>query len=533
MFIRRQTLAACLLSATLLGSFQASAETVIRRGTGASPGTLDPHKSELLAESIVLYDLLEGLLTPDGKGGFRPAMATGWTISPDAKTYTFTLRRDAKWSDGTPVTADDFVYSWRRLVKPETASPYAYYLWTVENGEAITKGQEKDLAKLGVSAPDPHTFVVRLVKPAGYFLSMLQHTATFPVHRASVEKHGDQFTQPGNYVTNGAYVMTENVPQSHMKLVKSKTYYEADQVKIDTVMAYPIDNLDTEFKKFRAGELDVTYTLPTTQVRWARDNLKEAFREHQTFSTFYLSFNHRNEPWKSNPKLREALSLAVDREAIAEKVLNGERAAYSFTPPGTGGYDQPGMPSWVKLSQAERDARAKQLMAEAGYGPGGKPLPPVEIVYFTSENARKVMIATAAMWKQKLGVETLLNNQEFRVVSDIGNEKAYKDLLFFSWIGDYPDANSFLTLLRSDVSLQNFPDYRNPAFDAMLEQANTLVDPAARVAKLKEAETMMMADTPVVPIFHNLRRRLVNPKVQGWVPNALDFYPTRFLEMKG
>ena len=530
MFLRR-TLAAGLLAATMLAS-AADAETVIRRGTGAAPGTLDPHKSELLAESIVLYDLLEGLVAPDGKGGFRPAMAESWTVSPDGRTYTFKLRRDTKWSDGSPVTAEDFVFSWRRVVKPETASPYAYFLWTVENGEAISKGQEKDLAKMGVSAPDPHTFVVRLVKPAGYFLSMLQHTATFPVSKASVEKHGDNFTQPGNYLSNGAYVLTENVPQSHMKMVRNKAYYEADQVKIDTVMAYPIDNLDTEMKKFRAGELDVTYTLPTTQVKWARENMKDSFREHMTFSTFYMSFNMRNEPWKSNPKLREALSLAVDREAIAEKVLSGERAAYSLTPPGIAGYE-PGKAAWSTLAQAERDARAKQLLAEAGYGPGGKPLPPVEVIYFSSENARKVMIATAAMWKQKLGVEAQLNNQEFRVVSDIGNEKNYKDILFFSWIGDYPDANSFLTLLRSDVTLQNFPDYRNPAYDAALEAANTIIDPAQRLAKLQEAERIMMGDTPIVPIFHNLRRRLVAPRVQGWTPNALDFYPTRFLEVRG
>jgi len=529
--IRLFALAACTVA--LLGSAPApiQAETVLRRGNASAVGTLDPNKSDMHQDANVLNDLFEGLLSLDGKGQPRPGAAQRWEISPDGLIYTFHLRTDAKWSDGSPVTAEDFVFAWRRLADPATAASYGYFVWPIVNGMAIGKGEKKP-EELGVEAVDAHTLRVRLEKPAGYFLAQLQHPAMAPLHRESLSQHGPDFTQPGKLVSNGAYRLAENVPQSHIKLVRNPHYYDAAQVKIDAVYFHVAENLETEFKRFRAGEFDVTYTLPTTQVAWARDNMPEAYRPTPTYATFYISPNQTREPWKSNLKLRAALSLAIDREAIANKVLRGDmRPAYSFVPPGeVGGYTPP-LPDWAGLTQAERDARAKALLAEAGYGPGGRTLPPIEVVYSTSENNRNVLIAIAAMWKQKLGIETQLNNQEGRVVSAMGSNKSYKDLHFFSWIGDYPDPVSFLQITRSDVTQLNFPAYDSPDYDRLIDEADVTLDAARRLELLRRAEARLLEDHGLIPVFHNTRRRLVSPKVKGWHPNPLDFNLTRYLEI--
>ncbi|WP_114392259.1 peptide ABC transporter substrate-binding protein [Oleisolibacter albus] len=508
----------------------AGAETVYRRGIGPAPDTLDPTKSEVQPAARVLYDLFEGLFTLDAQGQRRNGMAESYSISPDGLVYSFTLRQ-AEWSDGTPVTANDFVFAWRRLADPHNASPYAYYVWPIVNGQAITEGKA-DPATLGVQAVDARTLKVTLREPTGHFLASLQHLAMAPVQAASVQKDGESFTQPGKLVSNGAYMLVENVPQSHIKIVKNPHYYDKDKVKIDTVMSFPIEDQESEFKRFRAGELDVTETLPVTQNAFAEKSLPEAFISGSTYSTYYLSFNLTKPFWRDNPKLRAALSLTVDREVLAEKVLTGTgRAAWTFTPPGTvGGYDAP-LPDWAKTDQKARDEMAKALLKEAGFGPGGKPLPPIELLYATGENNRRALVAVAAMWKQKLGVEVQLNNQEFRVVAGIGNDKAYKDLLMFAWIGDYPDPYTFLQLMRGDVTQQNYPAYKNPTYDRLVEEATRTIDPAQRLALLGQAEALTQADHPIVPLYHNVRRRLVSPKVKGWIPNPLDFNLSRYLEI--
>ncbi|QJE72087.1 peptide ABC transporter substrate-binding protein [Aerophototrophica crusticola] len=509
----------------------ALAEKVLRRGIGSSPGTVDPNKAELHQESILIYDLFEGITAPDANGQPRPAMASRWEISPDGLTYTFHLRDGAKWSDGTPVTAADFAYSWRRLADPKTASPYAYYVWPILNGPEATAGK-KPTSELGVEAVDAKTLKVTLGKPTSYFLASLVHQSMFPVQQKNVEGAQGNFTAAGVLVSNGAYKLAEAVPQSHYKLVRNDQYYDAKAVKIDTVMHYVTENLETELKRYRAGELDITYQIPITQVKWARENEPKAYTPTPTFSTQYMGANLNNEPWRSNPKLRAALSMAIDREVIAGKVLEGDMLpAWTFTPPIKGGAYQPPKPDWANLTQAQRDEMAKKLLAEAGYGPGGKPLPPVEVIHSTSENSRRVMIAVAAMWKQKLGLNVTLNNQEFRVVAQIANQKSYKDLLLYGWIGDFPDAVNFLKLLRSDVDQQNLSAYKNPAYDKLLDEANAATDPEKRLDLMRQAEALAQADFPVIPVYHNNRRRLVNPVVQGWVSNTMDQNPARWLDV--
>lgn len=521
--LARSLLLSSLVLLPLIAPVNAMAETVFRRGIGSAPGTIDPGKADLHPESIVIYDLYEGLLTPGPDGKPIAGAAASWEISPDGKTYTFSLRPDGRWSDGSKVTAKDFVYAWRRLASPQQASPYAYYVWPIVNGKEVTAGT-KPPTELGVEAVGDLMFRVRLTEPAAYFLGQVAHQSMSPVKEGA----------PPGQVGNGAYKLAEMVPQTHLKLVKNPNFRDAANVKIDTVMHIVTENVDTELKRYRAGELDVTYTLPVTAVTWARQEAAAEYMPTPTYSTYFLSMNLTHEPWKSSPKLRAALSMAIDREVIVDKVLQGDlRAAYSFTPPGkVAGYEPP-RPSWAMQPQIARDALAKRLLMEAGYGPGGKPLPPVEILLTQSENNKRVMVAVAAMWKQKLGVETVMNNQEFRVVSSIGNQKTYKDALFYGWIGDFPDPINFLKLLRSDVDQQNYPAYVNKEYDALLDKANASLDPAERINLLGKAEAMMLEDTAVIPIFHNTRRRLVNPRVTGWTKAPLDQNPTRFLDIKG
>ncbi|MEA1650089.1 peptide ABC transporter substrate-binding protein [Nitrospirillum sp. BR 11164] len=517
----------------------AGAAKTLVRSIGGATVTLDPQRADLSSESLVIDDLLEGLLAPDGRGGARPALAESWTVSPDGRIYTFKLRADAKWSDGTPITADDFVFSWRRLADPRTAAPYAYYMWIVVNGEAIAKGTIKDVNRLGVTALDATTFQVELVRPTAYFLAMLQHQALFAVQKASVQAYGDAFTEPGHYVSSGAYVLAENVPRDHLTLVRNPAYYDQAKVPIAVVRDLPLEDRTAEMRLFRDGQVQTTYELPIDQVAWARSALKEAFVSGDTYDTYFLSFNLRNEPWKTSPALREALTLAVDREALATRVLGGEQAAYSYVPrlasgPGVTGYE-PGWPAWRDQSQAERERRARGLLAEAGYGPksahGGKTLPPISLLFPRGANWQAVAEAVARQWHDVLGVEVRLDAQDFRVVAAQSNAKTFKDVVFASWIGDYPDANSFLALMRADAGQENYASYRNPLFDALMEEANGEPDPGRRAGLLRRAERLMMDDTPVIPLFHKTMRRLVSPRVIGWVPNPLDLSPTRFLDL--
>jgi len=507
-----------------------AADTVLHRGNGMEPETLDPHKSSGQAESYIEYDLFEGLLVPDGGDGYIPGAAERWEVSPDGLVYTFHLRPNGKWSDGTPVTAHDFVFSWRRVVDPATQSRYAHFLWPVKNAEEITNGKMPP-DQLGVRAVDDYTFEVVLRSPAPYFLAMQHHHATYPLSQTNVTKFGADFIKPGNLVSNGAYKLAEAVPQSHVKLVKNPHFHDAANVQIDTVMYYPTENLESELKRFRSGELHITYEIPVSQIGWIRANMAGQMRLAPQFANYFFAPNMTKEPWKSNKDLRLAVNLAIDRAAIAEKIMQrGEKPIFSFVPPGTANYT-PQEPDYASWTQAERDAKAKELIRKAGYGPGGKPLH-LEILYNTHDNHRKVSIAVASMLQQKLGVKVTLNNQEWKVFLATRNEKSFKDITRHGWIGDYNDANNFLELLRGDVGKINPAGYANPEFDRLMAEANVTADPAKRRELMQQAERVMLADVPVFPIYSYVSRHMVSDKVLNWKDNLLDQHPSRFLALK-
>lgn len=516
-----------LLLVLCLAACPAVAEGVLHRGNGAEPETLDPHKSTGESESWIQYDLFEGLVTADAHGRIIPGAAERWEISEDRLIYTFHLRPDGKWSDGTKVTAADFVFAWRRLLSPALGSRYAFFLWPVKNAEAVSKGTAPPDA-LGAEAVDDLTLRVRLSAPTSYFLAALQHPCTYALSQANVKRYGDDFIRPGKLASNGAYMLAEAVPQGHVKLVRNPHFHAANTVSLDSVYYYPTENRDAEMKRFRAGELDITYDLPDGQIGWVRQNMPGDLRLAPFFSTYWFTYNLRNEPWKSSPELRQALSMAIDRQLIVDKITQaGEIPAYAITPPGTENYTAP-LPDWARWTQAQRDAKARELLAKAGYGPGGKALE-VEILYNTSENHRKIAIAMDSMWRQKLGVRTKLVNMEWKVLLQARADAKFRDVVRGGWIGDYNDAYAFLALFQSDVKGQNHAGYANPDYDRLVRAAASEIDPAARRQLMERAEATLLADAPIIPIYTYVTTHLVAKRVGGWQDNIRNLHLSRYL----
>lgn len=514
-------LACFVADLTAAGGASAAGEITFRRGNGAEPESLDPARSDTVSAGRIQDDLFEGLVLLDPDDKPLPGAAESWTISPDGLTYTFTLRAGLTWSDGSPLTAEDFVYSFRRVVDPATASSYAYIFFAFQNAEEIVQGKIKDPAKLGVEAVDARTVRIHLKRPTPYLLAELAHAKFMPVKRANVERFGSSFTQPGNLVSNGAFILEEWTPQARIVLAKNPKYWDAANVHIDKVIFYPITSPNEELNRYRAGELDVTNSVPSAQVESLRKSAGEELRDNVQFETSYLGFNLTKPPFAGNPKLRQALSMALDRETIVDKLLkDGSVAAYGMVPPvGDPAYKAQKV-SWASLSQAERVARAKTLYAEAGYGPG-HPLT-VELRLTTNEEARKVAIAIASMWQTALGVKTSLVTEEFKMLVAHRHEKQVTQVFADAWVGDYPDATTFLDLFTTG-SGENDPGYANPKFDALIEEAGRTLDASHRALLLQQAESVLLEDNAVAPTFNHVELFLAKPYVKNYRPNPCSY----------
>jgi oligopeptide transport system substrate-binding protein len=517
-------------SAIALGAATvASAQQVLHRGNGAEPETLDPQKSTGVPEAMIAVDLFEGLVTYGLNAETVPGVAEKWDVSKDGTVYTFYLRANAKWSNGDPVTAEDFVYSFRRLVDPATAAEYAWVVDAILNAEQIRTAEEKDITKLGVKALNARTLEITLKASTPYFLSLLQHHSTWPVHKATVEKFGDQWTRPGNSVSNGAYMMAEWMPQSRIMLKKNPYFHDAKNVKIDTIYYYPTESIAEEFKRFQAGELHITNDIPTDQIDFVRKNLASETHISPYFGTYAYEINLTKAPLGQQVKLRQALSLAIDRSIITDKIWKaGQVPAYGWVPPGVPGYKQQQL-DYAKLTQAERNALAKKLYAEAGYGPN-KVLK-VEILFNTSENHKLTAVAVQSMWKQVLGVETTLTNQEWKVYLDSRDQKNYQ-IARAAWIGDYIDAQTFLDMYKSNAGTANRPGYNNKEFDALLDKAAVTQNAQERQNLQQQAEKIFLNDMPLIPIYFYVNKHLVKQNVQGWQDNVMGFHLTRYMSLK-
>jgi oligopeptide transport system substrate-binding protein len=510
-----------LMAAALPARAEELAESqVLHLGNFTEPATLDPEISEGVPDMNIEDDLYEGLVVLDKEARPAPGVAESWTVSPDGLTYTFKLRENAKWSNGEPVTADDFVWSWRRAVDPATGSKYSFLYYPIKNAEDIAGGTNKDPAALGVRAVDPHTFEVTLKAPTGYFLGMIAHHLFLPINRANVEKFGRQFTRPGNLVSNGAFMLKEWTPQSRLVVVKNPQYWDADRVKLTEIDFFPIENQNEELKRYRAGEVDVTYFIPPDQVDFIRQNMATELKISPYLGTYDYGFNLQRPPFKDNPKLRKAIALVIDRAAVTDQILKtGERPLYSWSPPGLPGYRQQPV-SFVDMPMEQRIAEAKKLYQEAGYGPD-KPLT-VELRFNTSEINKKVAIAIASMLGKALGMKVTLANSEFKVFLEERKQKKVTEMFYEGWIGDYADPNTFAEVLQSEAGL-NDEGYSNPEYDRLVKAASTTVDPEKRMQILQDAEKLMMEDMPMAPIYSWVQKHMVKPYVVGYEPNVLGY----------
>jgi oligopeptide transport system substrate-binding protein len=516
--------AALALLALVLGVVCASAETVYNRGNSADPESLDPHKTSTVFEAHILRDLFEGLVASDADGGTIPGAAESWTVSADGKVYTFKLRQGAVWSNGDPVTADDFVFAFRRLENPDTAAEYASMLYVVQNAEEVNKKTAKP-EDLGVKALDPGTLEVTLKAPTPYFLEMLTHQATYPVSKKSVEALGADWVKPGKMVSNGAYTLAEFVPNDHIKLVKNPKFHDAANVQIDVVNYIPTEDRSTAIKRFEAGELDSNDDMPTEQLADLRARLGDQVHVGPYLGTYYFAVKWDKEPWHDT-RLRRAISMAIDRDFIAEKVWsNSMLPAYSMVPPGIKGYE-PAMMDYANMSQLDREDEAKKILTELGYGPD-KPLK-LEIRFNTSENHKNTAIAIQEQLKP-LGVEVSLVNTDTKTHYGYLEQKGDYDFARAAWIADYKDPESFLGILRK-ASGNNYSRYDNPEFEKLMDEAAAAGgDAAKRATLLEKAEAVAMADTADLPLLYYSYHNLVSPRIKGFKDNVMDFHPTRFL----
>lgn len=505
----------------------ALAETVFRRDNGSEPKSIDPQLASESSGSNVIYDTFEGLTKTNIQGKVVPGMAEKWEVSEDGKTYTFHLR-EAKWSNGEPVTAQDFVYAWQRAVNPKTGSEYAFVLYPVVNGEAIANGEEKDLNQLGIKALDAKTLEVKLRNPVPYFLGLTAHYTTYPVPQKIVEKYGEKWIQPEHFVSNGAYHLTQWQPQSQITLEKSSTYYDAEHVSIDKVIFYPIEDRSSALKRYRAGEIDYVDSPATEGMEWAQANIPKELKIHPYLGTYWYGFNLTQAPFKDNLNLRKALTLAIDRQVLVEKITKaGQEAAYAVVPPKTANNDHY-TPEWASLERKAQIAEAQKAYAAAGYSKD-KPLK-VSILYNTNEGHKKIAIAIAAMWKQILGVQVELVNKEWKVA--LQDMKAHKAQVYrYAWIGDYNDPSTFLDIFRSNAGT-NYSGYQNPEYDALLDKAATILDLQERAKVLQQAEKLLVDNFTVAPMYHYVGVKIVKPYVKGFESNIMNVFPSQYLQIE-
>ncbi len=500
--------------------------TVLNRGNGAEPDSLHPHQAQGLGSQNILRDVCEGLLTVAASGKPAPGVASSWRISDDGRQWDFTLRPDARWEDGSPVRAADFVAAWRAAVAPRTQAHQAGLFDVIENAEAIRRGQLA-ASRLGVTAVDDRHLRVRLNRPEAGLPELLSLPLFCPLHPAALTstalKSGGR--KP---ISNGAYRLLEWVPQEKIVLEKNPHFHDADSVAFARVIYRVTEDPASELKRFRAGELDITETIPDNQIDWIRQHLPQNLRIFPYLGTFFLGLNTDHAPL-DNAALREALFWAIDRDILTRKVLkSGQQPAYQLIPPpmGAGAGSPPdSRPPFVDWSA--QLAYARKQLAESGFKP--QTAEPLEILYNSSANQRKVALAVAAMWRQNLGIRSRLRNVEWKVFVH-ERKKPERQVFRSGWIADVNDPLDFLRLFSSD-SPNNYYHYRNPRFDALLGQIR-LCQGEQRQQLIGQAERLLLADVPVIPLYFYVSRHLLSDRIGGYVDNVADRHLSRYLHDK-
>jgi len=508
---------------------QGNREGILHYGNGAEPQGLDPHVVTGVPENHLIRALFEGLavknpitLEPE------PGVAERWTFNEDRSVITFYLNPNAKWSNGEQVTADDFVWSWNRALHPETGNLYAYMLYPVKNAEAYAKGDVNEFSEVGVKALDETTLQVTLNAPTPYFIQLMDHYSTFAVHPETLLKFGkmtDRFTpwtRVGNIVSNGAFVLEDWALNRHIKMIKNQEYWDKDNVSLNGVVFYPTENGVSEERMFRVEQLHRTEGVPLDKVPVYRAIPESPYMQDPYLGTYYYLVN-TDRPPVDDVRVRQALSISLDREQLARTVMQEVVIpAYSITPPGTLGYQPP------KLFDFDPE-KARQLLAEAGY-PNGEGWPGLDIIYNTNEAHRKIAVAVQQMWKKYLNVDITISNQEWKVYLNAVSQRDFQ-VARRGWIGDYVDPNNFLDLFITDGGNNN-TGFANDYYDEMILQlAPRAPTEEERFAIFHEAETLLMQQMPIIPIYTYATRHLVHPSVEGMSANLMDSLNLKYVKL--
>ncbi|REC94026.1 peptide ABC transporter substrate-binding protein [Kushneria indalinina] len=495
-------------------------------GIYGEPASLDAARvTGAVYDNDVLGDLFEGLVTLAPDGDYQPGVATDWSVSDDGLTWTFNLREDARWSDGEPVTAEDFVLAFQRALDPSIASIYANLLYPLDNAAAINRG-EAELDTLGVHAANDHRLEVTLEQPTPYLPTLMAHIIAAPVPAHLVREHGNDWTQLSNIASNGAFMPSRWVSHDHIEAVKNPQFHDADSVTLDGVNYHLVEDLNTGLSRFRSGNLDVMRDFDASRYQWLKDNLSDAVHLHNQLSTYYYALNNREGHPTSDVRVREALNLALRRDIIVEKVLQGAaNATSSLVPDGTAHYEMQTMPGVEGDIDARMD-RAKTLLKEAGYGPE-HPLD-LRLRFNSRDDHRRIAVAAAAMWKP-LGINIEMVNAEANVhYAEIA--RGDFDIARASWVADFDDASNFLGILASG-NTKNYSGYKSAEFDDLLAQATAEADPDERRELLEQAERQALGDYAMAPIYADAARNLVNPDMSGWEDNAINRHLSRWISI--
>ena len=498
----------------------------LNRGNGGEIRSLDPHYIQGQWEANVLGDLQMGLATEDARSRPIPGAAESWSVSPDGKTWTFHIRKHV-WSDGVPVTAQDFVFAWRRILDPKTAAPYAYNMWVIKNARAISAGTLPTTA-LGAHAVDDRTLVVQLEHPANYLPELLTHEAAYPIPLHTYRKYGNAWSRVKNYVSNGPYVVKDWIPNDHVTLVKNPLFYDAMHVQIRTVRYFNTPDAQSALTQFRGHQLDTQDPYPAAAIGWLRANIPNDIKSVPYLGVDYIAMNMRRAPFK-DARLREALSLAYNREAIVYKIRRiGETPAYNMIPPGVANYPNMAALDFKPLPYPARIAKARVLMREMGYGPQHR----LHLVYATSTNPdQRRSAAVIQQMFRAIYVDMTISSVE--IAQHLARMQSHDfDIANASWIADFNDASNFLDLLRTGGD-NNYGSYSNPKFDALMDKAQQTADLAERGRLMEEAEQLALNDYAWLPCYFLLTMDIVQPWVKGWVPNIRGFNRTRWLRVEG
>jgi oligopeptide transport system substrate-binding protein len=502
---------------------------ILRVGNGGEPRDLDPHTVTGMPEVKIIQALMEGLVAnhPTNDEIPYPGVAERWESSPDGRVWRFYLRDNARWSNGDPVTAEDFVYSWRRVLNPALGNEYADWMYMIEGAEDYHRGELDDISKVGITAENAQVFRVTLNEPVADFLKMLLNHTFLPVHPPTIEAHGGAghrssgWTAPESYVSNGPFRLVEWSPDSVIRVENNPEYWDAETVRLEGIEFYPISDENTELRAFESGQLHVTNSVPVNMRQVYQEKYPDKIRFDPFAGVYFYRINTTRPPL-DDVRVRKALSLVIDREQIIRRLLQGnERVATAMVPSGLGGYESP-------VREVYDPETARGLLAEAGY-PAGKGFPEIELLFNTSDNHRKIAEAIQNMWRKELGIDISLTNQEWKVYLNTTKEMQY-DIARAGWIGNlYP--YSFLRTLLS-YSPNNDTGFSDPEYDRILVESTHVLDQATRLQMVARAEGILLDAEPIIPIYWYTNVFLIDPRVRNWNPKLVDQRPYKLVYLE-